>query len=449
MSRAMIGLPAADRCLSFSFLAVQRWIGKMCELGSSVWRNTGGRRPSGRCTRPQATVGRLHVLPLLIQRSCVVLLPIFVVLCFGLPRACSAREPIRIGVSLGLTGQFRAMSEALHKGFTLWQQHVNAQGGILGRSVEILCEDDQSDPKRAQAIYQQFVARDKVDFLFAPYSSLLTMAVLPIAENNGIPMLIAGAAADSLWEQGFHNAIGVYTPASKFTVGFLELLVLHELDGIGVVYADDPFSVDLANSTKKWAQWFGLRVDLFERFAKGTGNLRPLARKAREKGCQVLMICGHMNEAVNMTRTLKRMGWQPKAYYASVGPALQAFHDQCGEDAERVFATSLWEPRANYPGAMKFEHRFNSAYGEIPGYHAGLAYAAGQVLEEAIKEAGSVDRDKVRSMLFKLDTMTIIGRYGVDSTGKQMRQHAFIIQWQGGKKELVWPEEIMSSEPQF
>ncbi len=88
-------------------------------------------------------------------------------------------------------------------------------------------------------------------------------------------------------------------------------------------------------------------------------------------------------------------------------------------------------------------------HGESPGYHAGLAYAAGQELHEAIRDAGCLDRDKVRGALFRLDTMTIIGRFAVDETGKQIRQHAFIIQWQKGRKKLVWPQEIKTAEPVF
>ncbi len=366
-----------------------------------------------------------------------------------LPTAVAAREPIKIGVSLGLTGRFSVMSDALHKGFKLWEQHINAGGGILERPVRIISQDDHGSPETARSIYVKLIETDKVDFLFAPYSSLITEAVLPIAEEHEIPILVAGAAADRLWEQGFQNVIGVYTPASKFTIGFLELLVENDLDGIAVVYADDSFSVDLAEGTRDWAQRFGLRLVLFEEFKKGTVTLDPLAVKAMEKGADVLMVCGHMNEAVNMTRALKRIGWRPQAYYASVGPAFQVFRDRCGEDAENVFATSLWEPLANYPGARNFERDFIAAYGEVPGYHAGLAYAAGQVLAETIKEAGSVHRKRVRSLLLHLDTMTIIGRFGVDRTGKQVRQQAFIIQWQNGQKELVWPETIKTAEPRF
>jgi branched-chain amino acid transport system substrate-binding protein len=377
-----------------------------------------------------------------------VILILSVLLCF-FQTPCFAEQPIKIGVSLGLTGRFEVMSDALFKGFRLWEKHVNKAGGILGRSVQVVILDDRSDPERAKDLYRQLIEKDKVDFLFAPYSSLITEAVLPIAERNDIPILIGGAAADRLWEMGCRNAVGIYTPASNFSVGFLELLVMQGLDGIAIVYAEDPFSIDLAESSRKWAKRFGLSVHVYKGFRKGTKNLDPFALEAREKNARVVMVCGHMHEAVDMCAALKRIGWRPRAFYASVGPALQAFYDKCGEDAELVFGTSLWEPRANYPGAQKFERDFIDAFGGVPGYHAGLAYAAGQVLEEAAREARSIDREKVRSALFRLDAMTIIGRFGVDSKGKQVRQHTFIIQWQEGKKELVWPKEIQTAEPRF
>jgi len=362
---------------------------------------------------------------------------------------CAAMEPVTIGASLGLSGRFATIAEALFKGFKLWERDVNAKNGILGRPVEILIRDDQSDPERAIAIYRRLVTEDKVDFLFAPYSSLITEAVLPIAEQHDIPILIAGAAADRLWEKGYRNAIGIYTPASKFTLGFMELVVLHDLDRIAIVHADDLFSVDLATHVQKWAARFALRIVDVAAFKKGLMNLEPMALNARKKNAQVLVVCGHMNEAVNMAKALKKIDWQPSAVYASVGPALQGFYDQCGDDAESVFATSLWEPRSNYPGAMQFYRAYIDAYQESPGYHAGLAYAGGQVLEKAVTEVGSFDREKVRRALFNLDTMTIIGRFGVDKTGKQVRQHTFIIQWQKGRKELVWPAQIKTAEPVF
>ncbi|WP_300462584.1 amino acid ABC transporter substrate-binding protein [Desulfobacula sp.] len=390
---------------------------------------------------------RAGVLAQLGQWQRMALLLSMMIFFFQLP--CTAEQPIKIGVSLGLTGRFDVISGALNRGFKLWEQNVNNTGGILGRPVQVIVKDDRSDPDHAVSLYREFIEMEQVDFLFAPYSSLITEAVLPIVEKNDMPLLIAGAAADRLWENGYRNAIGVYTPASKFAVGFLELLVLNDLDKITVVYSDDPFSVDLAKSIKKWARRFGLNIVDFQSFKKGTLNLEPLALITRQNKSQVLMVCGHMDEAIHMSNALKKIDWRPKAFYASVGPALQGFYDQCGPEVEAVFGTSLWEPRANYPGAQEFNQQFTETYGTPPGYHAGLAYAAGQVLKKAVDEVGSIDKGKVRRALFDLDTMTIIGRFGIDKTGKQLRQHTFIIQWQNGHKELVWPDQIKTAEPKF
>jgi len=365
------------------------------------------------------------------------------------PMPGMAAAPIKIGVSLGLTGRFEPMAEALRKGFALWEADVNRAGGILGRPVRLIVDDDHGDPDRAVFIYKRLVNEEKVDFLLGPYSSLITLAVLPIAEQHEMPMLIAGAAADTLWEQGFRHAVGVYTPVSKFMIGFFELLVLNDLARLAIVHADDPFSEDLARSAEKWSRRFGLTVTGVQGFSKGLRDLAPLALKAKAKNPDALIVCGHMGEAVHMVEALQRIGWRPRALYASIGPAIEDFYDRCGPAAEHVFATSLWEPRANYPGANDFNRRFIETYGQVPGYHAGLAYAAGQVLAKAVVEAGTIDRRKVRDTLFSMDTMTIIGRFGVDRNGKQVRQHTFIIQWQQGRKELVWPDAIKTAEAIF
>lgn len=358
-------------------------------------------------------------------------------------------EPIKIGVSLGRTGRFAVMGAMQANAFKLWERDVNQNGGILGRPVQVIIHDDHSDPQTAVGIYEQLLGSEGVAFLFAPYSTLITEAVLPLAEKARCPILIAGAAGDSLWGKGYHYAVGVYTPSSKFGAGFLELLVQAEIDKLAIVNADDAFSKDLARSMKVLAQRYGLTVAVSAQFNKDIQELSDYAQQARTAGAGAVIVCGHFNEAVNMRRAFKRIGWYPRAYYASVGPPSPAFFDTLGAEANLVFSTSLFEERANFPGAHQFAEAFTASYGQAPGYHAALAYAGGQVLASAIKTAGSLDREKVRTALFGMDTMTIIGRYGVDQTGKQIRQHNFVIQWQGGKMEIVWPAAVRSAAPLF
>ena len=371
---------------------------------------------------------------------------------FFIALPASAQEPlIRIGVSLGLTGKYSEMSDMQMKGFRLWEKEVNSRGGILGKKVEFIIHDDKSDPQTAKFLYEDLILSNKVDIVFGPYSSEITEAILPITEKYGYPVLASGASADRLWQKGYKYIFGVYTPASKYTVGLLELLVMNGINDIAIAHADDVVSLNIAEGAKKWAERFGLKIVLFEGFKKGTKNLDDIARKVRSSGAQVLIVCGHFDEAVNMRLSLKRIKWYPKAYFASVGPTMQAFYDKLKTSADYVFSASMWEHHSGLkvPGCSEFYEAFMKTYREEPSYHAATAYAGGQILESAIKKAGSIDREKIRVILLSMDAINIIGRYGVDRTGMQIKHFNIIIQWQNGKKEIVWPEELKTANPIF
>jgi len=173
------------------------------------------------------------------------------------------------------------------------------------------------------------------------------------------------------------------------------------------------------------------------------------AQEARAAKAQALFLAGHYNEAIEMRDALKQIGWTPRAYYAAVGPALPKYYERLGRDANGTFSTSLWEAREDlrYPGSTALLRAFVAAYGEAPSYQGATAYAAGQVLEQAIVKAGSVDHDAVRRVLFALDVDSIVGRYAVDRTGLQIKQFALTVQWQGSRREIVWPPELKTAAP--
>ena len=308
----------------------------------------------------------------------------------------------------------------------------------MEKKVEFIIHDDKSDPQTAKFLYEDLILSNKVDLVFGPYSSEITEAILPITEKYGYPVLASGASADRLWQKGYKYIFGVYTPASKYTVGLLELLVMNGINDIAIAHADDVVSLNIAEGAKKWAERFGLKIVLFEGFKKGTKNLDDIARKARSSGAQVLIVCGHFDEAVNMRLSLKRIKWYPKAYFASVGPTMQAFYDKLKTIADHVFSASMWEHHSGLkvPGCSEFYEAFMKTYREEPSYHAATAYAGCQILESAIKKAGSIDREKIGVILLSMDAINIIGRYGVDKRGMQIKHFTLIIQWQNGKKRL-------------
>ncbi len=148
---------------------------------------------------------------------------------------------------------------------------------------------------------------------------------------------------------------------------------------------------------------------------------------------------------------MSRVGWKPTAFYATVGPVLQKYQDQLEQKAEGTFSSSQWEPNPDlaFPGSREFMENFNKTYNLVPSYHAATAFAAGTILEQAVRKAGSIDRKRLNEILSTLDTMSVIGRYGVDKTGMQIRQFPVIIQWQKGRKEIIWPTELKTADPLF
>lgn len=375
-----------------------------------------------------------------------VLLCVTLVLSSGLAKG---NEPITIGVSLGLTGRYSAMALQQEHGFELWQKDVNRSGDILGKQVQLLIRDDKSDPEIAKKLYRNMIDNDKVDFCFGPYSTGLTAAVLPITEKRRVPLLISGGAGDSLWAKQYRYAVGVFTPASQYTTGFFELLVKANLDNIAIVYADDPFSQDLAKGALVQAKRYGFKVVCAASLQQGGQTIEDILRRVRASGARVLIVCGHLRAAVRMRLSMKRLDWRPAAFYASVGPDLPAFDEKLADEANLVFSTTLWDPQVRFPGARRFWNEFVAAFHQAPDYHAALAYAAGQVLSAAINNAGCIDRQEVKNALYRLDTMTIIGRYGIDRTGKQMRQQTYILQWQDGKPQIVWPITVRTARAIF
>lgn len=362
-----------------------------------------------------------------------------------------ASEPIRIGVSLGLTGQFQQPATMHKRAYELWRDEVNGRGGILGRAVELVILDDNGDPEIAKKIYREFVSAGSVDHIFAPYSSQLTAAVAPIADAAGFPMLAAGAAADDIWRRGYRNVFGILTPASRYTQGMLRLAHDAGLTTVAILHSDDPFSEEIARGTRKWAPYLKLKVLVDVGFARDAADLTDAVRQARDASVDLVVVAGYLKEAVHARQALTNLGWQPRAYFATIGPALSDWKNIFGNSADHTFATSLWEPNDSfaYPRSKEFAAAFNSRYGIEASYQAAAAYAAGQILEVAIGASKSIGHDEVRAAFSDLDTYTVLGRFAVDRTGMQVKRLDMIIQWQNGRKEIVWPEEIQTSLPIF
>lgn len=373
-------------------------------------------------------------------------LRLFLMISFLSGAVAHAADTLKIGATLSLTGKYAELGSMNEKAYRLWERDVNKKGGLAGRPVKVTILDDKSDAEHAKDLYRQLINKDKVDLILGPYSSEITEAVSTVSEEYKYPLLASGASAVTIWDHGRKYVFGVYITADKYSVGFLELLVKSKLTKVAIISADDLFSKSIEAGTKSWAKRYGLTVVFSETFKKGSPEIEKSVEAASKSGADALMVAGYFDEAVNGRRALTKINWTPKAYYATVGPAIQKYQDVLKDDAELTYSSSQWEPNLPFPGSRVFAEEFVKAYGIDPSYHAASAYAAGQILEAAVKKAKTLDRVKLRDTLSTLDAITVMGRYGVDPDGRQVRHFATTVQWQKGKKEIVSPPELTTSK---
>lgn len=360
-----------------------------------------------------------------------------------------AYRPLRIGVTLGATGRHVDTSNQQLHGFLLWSMHVNTRGGILGRPVQLLVRNDEGDPQKALKFYEGFIQEERVDFLFGPYSSLITQAVAPLAEKHGYPLISSGGAADRLWDGNPTLLFGLYTQAGRHPLGFLEILLQQGVERLAVMSFPGPFPEDAARGVGKWAERLGLAVVSRQTFAGPDADLSAGVAQARKSGAEAVLACGYAQDGEAVRRALDAAGWRPRAFFATVAPTLESYGERLGPLAEGTFSSSLWEPTLPYEGVAQFTRDFRNQFGYTPSHHAAGAYAAGQILAQAVAKAGSTERRRVAEALAGLDTVSVIGRFGVDKRGMQIRHFPVVIQWQQGRKQIVWPREMATVEPRF
>lgn len=361
-----------------------------------------------------------------------------------------AAQPVRIGVSLGLTGKYDLTSEKQKNAYLLFEEVVNKKGGILGRPVEFLIRDNSSRVERAVAQYELLLIKDKVDFIIGPYTSKLTLAVSAVAERYQSPMLAAGAAADIIWKKGYKNVFGMWTPASRYVLGFLKLLLYNHFDDIAIVTGTGEFAEGLSEGALKWAR--ALRLNVLDSFSVGDeGNYDEIAEQLKELKPRIVICTGHYEVGTSLKKSMEKFAFHPEVYYATVGPTFQQYYDTFGAVAEGDFSTAIWEPhpRLQFPGSQDFARMYEAKFGLPPTYHAASAFAAAEVLKKAVEQVGSLDKAKVRNALQTMNTMSVIGRYAVDRTGIQIKRFPLIVQWQKGKKEIVWPLELQTAPAEF
>ncbi len=397
---------------------------------------------------PAAPSGRLKEEIIMKRRLSLSVLFSLILAVIIFPAVTQAKD-IVVGTSVALTGKYARTGQEQLQGFQMWVDEVNARGGLLGRKVKLVHYDDESKPETGAKLYEKLITDDKVDLLIGPYSSDVTMAASTVAEKYHFPMVSSGASATEIWERGYKNTFGLYTLAETYMDSILEFGKSKGLKKIALIYENTAFPRGVAAGVKDKAKKLGMQVVFEEEYGKASTDFSSMIIKIKSRKPDMVIGGSYLPDSTAFMRQAKENRLFAKIFAFAVGPGLPDFGQNLGLDAEGVMGNTQWEPTLKLPGVKEFAEKYNQKYGHEPGYHAGGGYGTGQVLEAAVKKAGSTDPDKVRAALFALDIVTTFGRFKVDATGKQIGKPAYAVQWLAGERHIVLPVEAATAKAAY
>jgi len=366
--------------------------------------------------------------------------------------ACEAekKNPIKVGYSMALSGKYAKTGKYLHESYVMWAEEVNKRGGLLGRPVWLIYYDDESDPEKGAMLYEKLITQDKVDLVLGPYSSGVTDLAAGVTEKHKYPMITAGASSSKIFAQGRKYVFGSYSPARDYMDGALALAKEKGLKTLALLYADSLFPISTAKGVKEKAARYGLNIVFEAKYPRKAPDLWPMLGKLYELNPDVVMAASYLPDSLLITRQMMELDVNPKILAFTVGAAQPEFGKELGRLAEYVYGGSQWEPdpRLPFPNQKEWVERYKKRWGREPDYHAASGWAATQVMEACVKKVGSLNREKIRHCLSSTEMMTIHGLYKVDPvTGEQRDHEILLIQWQNGKKEIVYPPKYASASP--
>jgi branched-chain amino acid transport system substrate-binding protein len=354
-------------------------------------------------------------------------------------------------VSLSITGkQYSVQGGYGREGYLLCQKDVNAQGGVLRRSIEFVIYDDGSDEKTAARNYEKLITEDKVDAVLGPYGSAITEAVADVTEKHRKLMIAPMAATTSIWEKGRRYLIMMLAPVEGLSEGLLDLAARNGLKTVAVIKLDGLVANAAANGASELAKTKGLQLVFSETYPNGTTNFSGILSKVKATKPDVLMAASiRLEDLVAITRQARELDLNVSMLSSVPYGLLPDYYKQLGRDAEFVYSGSFWETSLPYPGNQEFVTAYEKEFKRTPAVQSAGAYAACRLLTETVQRIGSLDSDKLREALLPLKTKTVLGDFAVDERGYQTAHKAITIQWQNGQQVVVWPDDVTSGKPRF
>ena len=367
--------------------------------------------------------------------------------------------PIELGASVQLTGQFANTGRYYGDAYQFAVEKINAAGGVkVGNTREKLnlkILDNQSDVNLSVRQYVQLVTQEKVNFLLGPFASDFALADSAISEKYNIPMIQGGGASDQIFSRKYKYIFGTLPPASDYFQSTLDLMgqLKPPPATLALLFADDAFDVSVADGTRKAVGKTKFKLVVDQRYSSKASDFNSILSLIKSQSVDAILVAGHETEILNFIRQAKTLNVNPKLYSFTVGVPSADFRAALGQDGDYAFGMSSWVPSAGlkddyFGNAEKFANDYKKRFGYEPDYHAASAVADVQAFVKAIESANSIDPEKVRDAVAKLDFDSLYGRIRFNSAG-QINLPQTVVQVQKGKLVPIYGPKGLLEQPLY
>jgi branched-chain amino acid transport system substrate-binding protein len=378
-------------------------------------------------------------------------------------------QPVRIGCGLSLTGPLASNGAAARIAHDIWAQDVNRKGGLLGRKVELVCLDDETNPKNVPGLYQRLLDDEKVDLVIGGYGDNSVAPAMPLVveRNRYFVALMALAVNASLNYPNYFVMIPTGPhPSEALTEGFFGAAAgqTPKPETLAIVAADAPFSKAPVQGAKAHADKHGFRVVSETLYPLSDSDLAPRLRPLKSIDPDILFFCSYLNDSVALLRALDELGLEPRLVGgAMIGPQNGAIKAQLGPLLNGVVNYEYWipVPKLAFPGVeamiAEYQSRVGSSGADPLGYYvAPQAYAQMQVVEQAILAVRSLDDAKLAQFTRDATFETVVGKVKFGPGGGWSEARVVEVQYQGIRSHdladfkrpeaqaVVWPTDLAS-----
>jgi branched-chain amino acid transport system substrate-binding protein len=383
--------------------------------------------------------------------------------------SAQAADPIKVGFSMALTGGVAAIGKQVLVALQIWRDDVNAKGGLLGRRVELVFYDDQSNPANVPPIYTKLIDVDKVDLLVGPYATNMVAPAIPVMmqfKKTTIGILANAANSNFHYDQYFSMLPTGPEPKKSFSTGFFEIAAAQtpKPKTVAIIAADAEFAQNAADGARENIKAMGFDLVFDKSYPPASQDFAPIMRAVQAVNPDIVYVAAYPPDSVGIVRASKEIGLSPKMMGgAFIGLLVTPIKMQLGPLMNGIINNEIFVPAPSFmfPGTKELLTRYQAIAKEqgidpLGWGFAPLGYAAGQVLAAAVEGTKSLDHIRIADYIRSHSFQTVVGDISFGKDGEWAKSRALFTQFQhvagnsfdefkdAAHELIVWPDALKS-----